>query len=174
MQTTEETDARLIADELVGLQKLLDAQNIRTISKMEPLLYRRLRDQAKREGTLETYTYFDALDGAIYEDSFDSKLGSARQASMTRATMRIIIGTTLRSRSINWAAKRLEARINRRVNKSLENPPARIRVEIGEFAWPKYEQSEPRLTFRFWKEVWSVSAAGYIKPVELQKILDSH
>lgn len=162
MLNTFTSELRLIANELVGFQFILESSNIRTIKQMEPLMYRRLRDKSKREGHLETFNYADALDGIIMEDSFDSELGAVRQSRLVRAVMRIITGSTLRSRSLNWAARLMEDRINRR----LKGTGVYIRVEIGEFKWTKFKKSKKRLTFRFRKEILPDPELK-LEPVEL-------
>jgi hypothetical protein len=149
MLDTNTSELRLIANELVGLQFILDPINLRTIKQMEPLMYRRLRDKSKREGNLATFNYADSLEGIIMEDTFDAELGPVRQSRLVRSLMRIINGSTLRSRELTWAARTLEDRINRR----LKGTGFAIHVEIGEFVWPKFEDSEKRLTFQFWKVI---------------------
>ena len=148
MLNTHVSETRLIVEELVGLQKIIDASNIRTIKAIEPLMYRRMRDLAKREQRLDSFDYATALHGIILEDTFDSNNGSKRQADLVRALMRIIEGTTLRSRKLTWASRLLEERINRR----LKGKGVRVHVEIGKFRWQKFNKSAKRLTFRFWTE----------------------
>ena len=148
MLNTHTTEVRLIANELVGIQLILDSSNVRTIKQMEPLMYRRLRDRAKREGRLDTFDYVYELAGNILEDTFDPDLGPRRQSSLVRSMMRIVRGTTLRSRKMTWASRLLEERINRRVAKT----GFYVHVEIGKFQWPKFQKSKKRLTLRFWVE----------------------
>lgn len=148
MLNTHVSETRLIANELVGIQNILDASNVRTIKAIEPLMYRRLRDLAKREQRLDSFDYATALHGTILEDTFDPNNGPKRQADLVRAIMRIIEGTTLRSRELTWASRLLEERINRR----LKGQNVHVHVQIGKFRWSKFNKSKKRLTFRFWAE----------------------
>lgn len=148
MLNTHVSETRLIANELVGIQNILDASNVRTIKAIEPLIYRRMRDLAKREQRLDSFDYATALHGIILEDTFDPLNGPKRQADLVRGIMRIIEGTTLRSRKLTWASRLLEERINRR----LKGQNVRVHVQIGKFRWPKFSKSKKRLTLRFWTE----------------------
>lgn len=148
MLNTHVSETRLIANELVGIQNILDASNVRTIKAVEPLMYRRMRDLAKREQRLDSFDYASELDGKILEDTFDPLNGPKRQSDLVRAIMRIIEGTTLRSRKLTWASRLLEERINRR----FKDKGIYVHVEIGKYRWPKFAKSKKRLTLRFWVE----------------------
>jgi len=123
---------RIVAQRIAALRLSLQSDQSELIKRVEPLMYRRLRDRAKRQKQLfDLEIYAKSLNGVHLKDTFDAGLATSTMHLKVDGLMKLFMSFTTRTQSLDWAAKGLEELINRRISK---NTDFYVRVEVIELS----------------------------------------
>lgn len=156
---------RALAQRLVALRLSRQSDQSELLRQMEPLMYRRLRDRAKRQmQPFDLNAYALSLDGMMLRDTFDAGLATSILHGKVDGLMRLIMTITPQIEPLDWAAAGLEDLINRRIRKT----PYHVNVSViklskkrlGRMSSGRRKKLEARYTLGFTtstKEVTAVS-----------------